>query len=112
MSYLKEHVAEFDADELAKVTDACGVQHLSHQPLQSVSFTLTPRTLSCIRTQMLWSFARCGYNDEALLQVMHDIAERMAHSYDRCGWAPLAHGLLQAALDKCARHASLFGQVY
>lgn len=45
MSYLKEHVAEFDADELAKVTDARGVQHLSHQPLQSVSFTHTPHAV-------------------------------------------------------------------
>lgn len=34
--------------------------------------------------QMLWSFARCGYNDEALLQVMHDISERLASSCDRC----------------------------
>ena len=38
---------------------------------------------------MLWSFARCGYNDEALLQVMHDIAERMASSCERCGRASL-----------------------
>jgi hypothetical protein len=54
-------------------------------------------------TQMLWSFARCGYNDAALLQVMHDIAQRMTTSYDRCGLVLHARGagLLRAGGSCC-----------
>jgi hypothetical protein len=32
---------------------------------------------------MLWSFGRCGFQDDALMAVMHDVAEKLADSCDR-----------------------------
>jgi hypothetical protein len=41
--------------------------------------------------KMLWSFGRCGYQDDALMRVMHSVAEKLADSCDRCGGRVAGH---------------------
>jgi hypothetical protein len=98
VSYLKANADRFDAVGLAKVgtppggcaAEPCHAAAAWRLRLVRALGQPTPRgprpparPPAC--PQMLWSFGRVGFQDEALMDVMHNVAEKLANSCDR--WA-------------------------